>query len=131
MMRPSNDLPEVHLCRDAIDFRKGINGMAVLVGIVSAWTPSPNISLCSATDARIVSRFSTGNAVASACGKSVWRGPGSTGRVKALVAEHVARADRLQADKAAANQHIVRLDAKVFSFQEGPFPLLPLCLRGP
>jgi len=31
MMRPSNDLPAVYLCRDAIDFRKGINGLAVLV----------------------------------------------------------------------------------------------------
>ena len=31
MMRPSNDLPAVYLCRDAVDFRKGINGLAVLV----------------------------------------------------------------------------------------------------
>jgi transposase len=31
MMRPSNDLPLVYLCRDAVDFRKGINGLAVLV----------------------------------------------------------------------------------------------------
>ena len=31
MMRPSNDLPVVYLCRDPIDFRKGINGLAVLV----------------------------------------------------------------------------------------------------
>ncbi len=31
MMRPTNDLPVVYLCRDAIDFRKGINGLAVLV----------------------------------------------------------------------------------------------------
>ena len=30
-MRPSNDLPIVYLCRDAVDFRKGINGLAVLV----------------------------------------------------------------------------------------------------
>jgi len=30
-MRPPNDLPVVYLCRDAIDFRKGINGLAVLV----------------------------------------------------------------------------------------------------
>ncbi len=27
MMRPSNDLPMVYLCRDAVDFRKGINGL--------------------------------------------------------------------------------------------------------
>ena len=31
MMRPANDLPEVYLCRDIVDFRKGINGLAVLV----------------------------------------------------------------------------------------------------
>jgi transposase len=31
MMRPCNDLPLVYLCRDAVDFRKGINGLAVLV----------------------------------------------------------------------------------------------------
>jgi len=31
MMRPSNDLPVVYLCREAVDFRKGINGLAVLV----------------------------------------------------------------------------------------------------
>ena len=31
MMRPANDLPAVYLCRDAVDFRKGINGLAVLV----------------------------------------------------------------------------------------------------
>ena len=30
-MRPSNKLPEVYLCRDAVDFRKGINGLATLV----------------------------------------------------------------------------------------------------
>jgi len=31
MIRPPNDLPVVYLCRDAIEFRKGINGLAVLV----------------------------------------------------------------------------------------------------
>ncbi len=31
MMRPSNDLPVVFLCRDIVDFRKGINGLAILV----------------------------------------------------------------------------------------------------
>ncbi|VAW76072.1 Mobile element protein [hydrothermal vent metagenome] len=31
MMRPSRDLPEVFLCRDIVDFRKGINGLTVLV----------------------------------------------------------------------------------------------------
>ena len=31
MMRPANDLPEVYLSRDAVDFRKGINGLSVLV----------------------------------------------------------------------------------------------------
>jgi transposase len=31
MMRPANDLPVVYLCRDSVDFRKGINGLSVLV----------------------------------------------------------------------------------------------------
>ena len=31
MMRPANNLPVVYLCRDAIDFRKGINGLSILV----------------------------------------------------------------------------------------------------
>lgn len=31
MMRPSNELPAVYLCRDVVDFRKGINGLAVVV----------------------------------------------------------------------------------------------------
>jgi transposase len=30
-MRPSNDLAAVYLCRDVVDFRKGINGLAALV----------------------------------------------------------------------------------------------------
>ena len=30
-MRPSNELPTVYLCRDIVDFRKGINGLAILV----------------------------------------------------------------------------------------------------
>ena len=39
MMRPSNDLPVVYLCRDAVDFRKGMNGLAVLVEDVLALDP--------------------------------------------------------------------------------------------
>lgn len=31
MMRPANDLPAVYLCREPVDFRKGINGLAILV----------------------------------------------------------------------------------------------------
>ncbi len=31
MMRPSNDLPEVYVCLKPVDFRKGINGLTVLV----------------------------------------------------------------------------------------------------
>jgi transposase len=31
MMRPANELPVVYLCREYVDFRKGINGLAVLV----------------------------------------------------------------------------------------------------
>ena len=31
MMRPSNDIDVVWLCRNAVDFRKGINGLSILV----------------------------------------------------------------------------------------------------
>jgi len=31
MMRPSNDLPAVYLCRDIVDFRKGIIGLSIVV----------------------------------------------------------------------------------------------------
>lgn len=31
MIRPSNNLPAVHLCGEPEDFRKGIHGLAVLV----------------------------------------------------------------------------------------------------
>ena len=38
-MRPSVDLPAVYLCRDIVDFRKGINGLAVLVEEVLSRDP--------------------------------------------------------------------------------------------
>ena len=31
MMRPANDIPKVYLCRDPVDFRRGINGLSVLL----------------------------------------------------------------------------------------------------
>ena len=31
MMRPSNSLPEVLICCEPVDFRKGINGLSILV----------------------------------------------------------------------------------------------------
>jgi transposase len=31
MMRPSNELPEVYVCLQPVDFRKGINGLSALV----------------------------------------------------------------------------------------------------
>ena len=31
MMRPANDLPVVYLSREVVDFRKGINGLSILV----------------------------------------------------------------------------------------------------
>ena len=31
MMRPNNELPELYLCKAPVDFRKGIQGLAVLV----------------------------------------------------------------------------------------------------
>ena len=31
MMRPADELPEVYLCREPIDFRKGINSLSIFV----------------------------------------------------------------------------------------------------
>lgn len=31
MLRPDNSLPEVYLCKEPVDFRKGINGLSILV----------------------------------------------------------------------------------------------------
>ncbi len=39
MMRPSKALPAVYLCRDSVDFRKGINGLTVLVEAVLQQDP--------------------------------------------------------------------------------------------
>ena len=39
MMRPSDDLPAVYVCREAVDFRKGINGLAALVEEVLSLDP--------------------------------------------------------------------------------------------
>ena len=39
MLRPDNDLLEVYLCRDIVDFRKGINGLSVLVEQVLQLNP--------------------------------------------------------------------------------------------
>lgn len=38
-MRPSNDLPVVYLCRDAVDFRKQIPGLAAVVEAELALNP--------------------------------------------------------------------------------------------
>lgn len=40
-MRPSNDLPAVYQCRDIVDFRKGINDLAVLVEGALQHNPFP------------------------------------------------------------------------------------------
>ncbi|ABK45117.1 IS66 Orf2 family protein [Magnetococcus marinus MC-1] len=39
MMRPAADLTEVHICLKPVDFRKGINGLAVLVESELALNP--------------------------------------------------------------------------------------------
>lgn len=39
MIRPSVDLPEVYLCLDPVDFRKGINGLSMLVEGVLEMNP--------------------------------------------------------------------------------------------
>lgn len=39
MMRPPNELPVVYLCREPVDFRKGINGLTILVEAQLALSP--------------------------------------------------------------------------------------------
>ena len=39
MRRPSNDLPLVYVCRDVVDFRKGIKSLSVLVEATLALDP--------------------------------------------------------------------------------------------
>ncbi len=39
MMRPSNVLPKVYLCREFVDFRKGINGLSLMVEQALALNP--------------------------------------------------------------------------------------------
>ena len=39
MMRPANKLPAVYLCREFVDFRKGTNGLAVLVEVALRLDP--------------------------------------------------------------------------------------------
>jgi|GEM_PF-2536577 len=53
MMRPDNAGPEVYLCRDPVDFRKGINGLAAMVEGSMGHGPSPSACSCSATGAGI------------------------------------------------------------------------------
>ena len=53
MMRPADALPVVYVCREAIDFRKGLHALAVLVesqlkGILlnaALWSDSPHRSV--------------------------------------------------------------------------------------
>jgi hypothetical protein len=49
MMRPANDLPAVYLCCEVVDFRKGINGLAILVEEALQLDPFPSSCSCSAT----------------------------------------------------------------------------------
>ncbi len=39
MMRPSHELPKVYLCREPVDMRKAIDGLAVLVEGVLSMSP--------------------------------------------------------------------------------------------
>ena len=46
MMRPADQLPEVFLCREPIDFRKGIPGLSVLVEAELALDPFSERLFC-------------------------------------------------------------------------------------
>ena len=44
MMCPPDELPVVYLCREPVDFRKGINGLAILVEAQLSLPPFQSIS---------------------------------------------------------------------------------------
>lgn len=46
MMRPANELPEVYVCLDPIDFRKQIDGLAAVVQEVLALDPFSEKLFC-------------------------------------------------------------------------------------
>ena len=84
-MRPWNELPAVYLCRDIVDFRKGINGLAILVEQTLRRDPFSESCLCSATASAKRSRSCTGSATVFACGRSAWSGRASNGPARLIM----------------------------------------------
>jgi transposase len=66
MMRPANDIPAVYLCRKRIDFRCGINTLAVRVESTLRMDPFAERLYVFCTR----SRFCTGNGMASSYGRT-------------------------------------------------------------
>ena len=83
MRRPSNDLPRVYLCRDVVDFRKGIKSLSVLVEATLALDPfSEHLFVFCNRKRDKVKVCCIGNAMVFACGKRRWNKRGSSGRAR-------------------------------------------------
>ena len=68
-MHPGCEIEQVYLCREAIDFRKSINGLSVLVEQELGLNPfGAALYVCSSTVSETNSRCCTGIAMVFACG---------------------------------------------------------------
>ena len=85
MMRPSNELPAVYLCRDIVDFRKGINGLAVLVEEALQHNPFSEqlFVFCNRKHDKVKILYWERNGFV--CGKSAWSGRALNGRERLRV----------------------------------------------
>ena len=78
MMRPSPDLPVVYLCREAVDFRKGLQALAVLVESQLKLDPFAQLFAFRNRRATAV-KVLYWNVTDSAFGRSGWKRNTSTG----------------------------------------------------
>jgi transposase len=124
MMRPSNDLPVVYLCRDVIDFCKGIKGLSILVEDAMCLDPFSEqlFVFCNRRRNRVkhcfTGLFTPVNGILPGMPSLPKQLPDDIDALKALVAEQAAHNEELQAQKRVGEQENARLNAKVLSLQE-------------
>jgi transposase len=74
MMRPSNKLDHVWLAREAVDFRKGINGLSVLVEEQLAHNPFSGQLFVFVNKKRDKVKILYWGVPVFVCGRNVWSG---------------------------------------------------------